>query len=156
MAEKLSGIKFAIVKASGARHLADQLGVAIVTVSRWQRMGHVPAERVAQVSRITGIPAYDLAPPVASGPTRPPGGINVAIRKFGKSALAEKLGVAAFTLSRWERRGGAPAHRVQAISRITGVPVKDLLEANPKPRKPRRDKRTSNDGSERAAPVDQH
>lgn len=45
--------------------LADALGVAHTTVMRW-RDGTVPADRVAEVARVTGIPAAKLRPDLAA------------------------------------------------------------------------------------------
>ena len=43
--------------------LAGLLGVRQPTISRWIS-GRIPAERVLEVSRVTGIPAFDLRPDI--------------------------------------------------------------------------------------------
>jgi DNA-binding transcriptional regulator YdaS (Cro superfamily) len=54
-----SGLK-AAVKAMGTRYaLAKALGVEPSTVQRWQR---IPAERVVEVERVTGVPREQLRP----------------------------------------------------------------------------------------------
>ena len=41
--------------------LAAQLGVQPPAVSKWEK-GRIPAERVLDIERITGIPRHDLRP----------------------------------------------------------------------------------------------
>lgn len=43
--------------------VASALGLNKATISRWQR---VPAERVVEVERITGIPRHELRPDLAA------------------------------------------------------------------------------------------
>ena len=50
--------------------LARRLGVDKATVTRWARKG-VPAERVADIVRVTGIPAADLRSDLATVFTQP-------------------------------------------------------------------------------------
>lgn len=53
--------------------IADTLGLARPSVWRWFRTGHIPAERVLDVERLTGIPRSDLRPDIY-----PPGDRNAA------------------------------------------------------------------------------
>ena len=48
--------------------VALELGVTRAAVSTWQR---IPADRLADVSRITGIPAADLRPDLAMAFAQP-------------------------------------------------------------------------------------
>lgn len=50
-------------KAGGLTKLADMLGVRHQTFYAWKR---VPAERVRDIERITGIPAHELRPDLFS------------------------------------------------------------------------------------------
>lgn len=45
--------------------LSRALGVDKATVSRWARR-HIPHDRLEDVSRVTGIPAHELRPDLAS------------------------------------------------------------------------------------------
>jgi DNA-binding transcriptional regulator YdaS (Cro superfamily) len=44
-----------------ASFVAEQLGITSGAVSQWD---HVPAERVLEVERITGIPRHELRPDI--------------------------------------------------------------------------------------------
>ena len=55
----LKVITQAAEKAGGLTKLADLLGVRHQTFYSWRR---VPAERVREIERITGIPAHELRP----------------------------------------------------------------------------------------------
>lgn len=47
-------------KAAGSKsELARRLGVAVQSIQQWQR---IPAERVLEVERVTGIPRHELRP----------------------------------------------------------------------------------------------
>lgn len=46
----------------GATALAERLGVRQSVVSNWKSRGRIPAERVVEVERITGIPREALRP----------------------------------------------------------------------------------------------
>jgi DNA-binding transcriptional regulator YdaS (Cro superfamily) len=48
-------------------HLAKSLGITHGAVNQWRR---VPAERVVEVERITGIPREKLRPDLYAQPTR--------------------------------------------------------------------------------------
>lgn len=43
--------------------LADALGTTKATVCKWEK-GRIPAERVLDVERVTGIPRYELRPDI--------------------------------------------------------------------------------------------
>lgn len=63
----------AIDKAGGRNALAGALGISGPAISQWDR---VPAERVIEVARITGVPRSqlrpDLYPPQKSSKSRDP------------------------------------------------------------------------------------
>lgn len=44
-----------------------------------------------------------------------------------QAALAERLKVTQQAVSSWERRGWAPMKRVAEISKLTGVPMRELM-----------------------------
>jgi DNA-binding XRE family transcriptional regulator len=44
------------------QQLGQRLGVVRSAVCRWEKSGHVPRLKVAEVSRLTGIPAGKLNP----------------------------------------------------------------------------------------------
>ena len=56
----------ALLKAAGAKQMdvAQKLGVSEPTMSRWVKNG-IPAERVPDMARVTGIPAAKLRPDLA-------------------------------------------------------------------------------------------
>lgn len=53
-----------ISKRGAAVLIADAMGVSHSTVMRWARR-QVPAARLGELSRVTGIPARDLRPDLA-------------------------------------------------------------------------------------------
>jgi hypothetical protein len=55
----------AIKAANGAAELARKLGITRWAPHQWKR---IPADRVAQVAEITGIPAHLLRPDVFTAP----------------------------------------------------------------------------------------
>ena len=56
------GIKDIIAKAGGAVALARALGIKHSSVCDWRQ---VPAERLPEVARLTGIPPHELRPDLA-------------------------------------------------------------------------------------------
>jgi DNA-binding transcriptional regulator YdaS (Cro superfamily) len=54
-----SGVRQAIAAAGGIRGLAVLLGISTQAVGKWRR---VPAERVIEVERVTGVPRTALRP----------------------------------------------------------------------------------------------
>lgn len=52
-------IEYAAQKVGGIAQLAAKLGLARQAVYQWKR---IPAERVAEVERITGVPRAELRP----------------------------------------------------------------------------------------------
>ena len=55
----------AAIKAAGTQQaLADALGIRSPSISEWKGRGRVPAERVLDVERITGLSRHDLRPDV--------------------------------------------------------------------------------------------
>lgn len=55
----MSGIREAIDKAGGIQQLADLLGIRYQAVHKWTK-GSVPAERVLQIEKVTGISRHQL------------------------------------------------------------------------------------------------
>lgn len=60
----ISPLDPAIKEAGSVDALAEKIGVARRTVFNWKRRG-VPVEHLDRVSRVTGIPPYDLRPDLA-------------------------------------------------------------------------------------------
>ena len=58
-------LKNLLTKRGTAARIAEQLGVAHSTVMRWSTR-RVPASRLGELSRVTGIPAGKLRPDLAS------------------------------------------------------------------------------------------
>lgn len=54
-----TGLEKAIKHAGNAARLAEQLGVRRQALYQWDR---VPAERVLEIERITGVPRQELRP----------------------------------------------------------------------------------------------
>jgi DNA-binding transcriptional regulator YdaS (Cro superfamily) len=59
-----SGLKVALRVAGGAKALAHLLGVNRQAVDKWR---HVPAERIVQIERLTGVPRAILRPDLYRG-----------------------------------------------------------------------------------------
>ena len=51
----------ALTVAGSATALADKIGITRAAVSQWKQ---VPAERVLEVERLTGVPRYELRPDI--------------------------------------------------------------------------------------------
>jgi DNA-binding transcriptional regulator YdaS (Cro superfamily) len=59
----IKGLDKAIAKAGGQRALAELLGLGQTAVSNWRnRKKRVPAERVIEIERATGVPRHELRP----------------------------------------------------------------------------------------------
>lgn len=58
------GIDKAVKAAGGARALARLLGIGHVSVLRWQR---IPANRIIEIERLTGVPRENLRPDLYRG-----------------------------------------------------------------------------------------
>ena len=54
-----AGLQKAIEKTGSGARLADQLGVTRQALYQWHR---IPAERVLEIERITGVPRHELRP----------------------------------------------------------------------------------------------
>lgn len=57
-------IQAAIDKAGGTVRLAEKLGARQSLVSMWKNRGRIPAERVLEVERLTGVSRHQLRPDV--------------------------------------------------------------------------------------------
>lgn len=58
--EEIEKIKARVLEAAGGRAaLADALGISPPAVSQW---GRIPAERVGQISRVTGMTYAEIRP----------------------------------------------------------------------------------------------
>ena len=78
MIPDMSALQTAIDKAGGAKALAEALGITRQAVEQWQA---VPADRVLQVERITGVSRYALRPDIFGTPPR-----NFSKRAFARVA----------------------------------------------------------------------
>lgn len=59
---KLNPVQMAIQAAGGRKKLAESLTLTRQAVELWLHNGEVPPRRVAEVSRLTGIPKHLLSP----------------------------------------------------------------------------------------------
>lgn len=57
--------------------------------------------------------------------------LDKILNEFGtQTAMAEALGVRQQSVSEWFANGRIPARRALEVSRLTGIPVEDLLAAS--------------------------
>lgn len=61
------GLKLAIEAAGGLRALARLLGITYQAIQQWER---VPAERVVEIERLTGVPRERLRPDLYRTPPK--------------------------------------------------------------------------------------
>lgn len=59
----VTGIKLAVHKAGGQRHLAHHLNVKQQAVSLWIKRGYAPERHVDRIAQITGVPTSRLMRP---------------------------------------------------------------------------------------------
>lgn len=57
-----------IAKGGGVKALSSALGLHHASVIGWRKAGRIPAERVREVSRLTGIPPHELRPDLYDPP----------------------------------------------------------------------------------------
>ena len=57
-----NGVVCAIASVGGMRPLSRLLGISAPSVWEWRRRGRIPAERVLQVERVTGVSRHILRP----------------------------------------------------------------------------------------------
>ena len=50
------------MKSQSPTKIARALGIPVATVSAWMHRGRIPAERVIEVERVTGISRHQLRP----------------------------------------------------------------------------------------------
>ena len=62
--DDLRALLEAIEKAGGLRALARQLGIAHQSIAGWDK---VPAERIVEIERVTGVPRQRLRPDLYAG-----------------------------------------------------------------------------------------
>ncbi len=60
----MAGIQSAIDQAGGIKQLAKQLGITSEAVRKWTAGWRVPAERVLEIERLTGVSRHDLRPDI--------------------------------------------------------------------------------------------
>jgi DNA-binding transcriptional regulator YdaS (Cro superfamily) len=58
----MEAIAKAVKEAGGQQALAQLCGVRYQAVQKWLRTGRVPAKRVLQIERVTGVSRHDLCP----------------------------------------------------------------------------------------------
>lgn len=59
----------AAIKAAGTQQaLAEALGIRSASISEWKTRGRIPAERVLDVERVTGVSRHDLRPDIFGPP----------------------------------------------------------------------------------------
>lgn len=63
----IDAVEIAAKKAGGLVALARRLGISHQSFYKWER---VPAERVAAISAIAGIPRHELRPDIYEAPKR--------------------------------------------------------------------------------------
>lgn len=61
-------VGIAIDRAGGVVALANMLGVDHTAVVKWRKRNKIPAARVPDVARITGIPRHELRPDLWEAP----------------------------------------------------------------------------------------
>jgi DNA-binding transcriptional regulator YdaS (Cro superfamily) len=54
-----TGVELAIKAAGNASELARLLGIKVQSIQQWR---HIPAKRLLDVERVTGVPRADLRP----------------------------------------------------------------------------------------------
>lgn len=57
-------LKQIVKEAGGQSEIARQLGLRQQSISEWVERNRVPAERVIEVERITGVPRHELRPDI--------------------------------------------------------------------------------------------
>lgn len=65
-------VKRAAEKAGGVTKLASEIGVKHPSLHSWKQ---IPANRVRDIERVTGIPDYELRPDLFRPPPRTPAGV---------------------------------------------------------------------------------
>lgn len=60
--ENETGLRAAIKVVGNQATLAEKLGVRQQSVSEWVRRNTVPAERVLDIERLTGVPRHEIRP----------------------------------------------------------------------------------------------
>lgn len=58
----IQALKSAVEKAGGQTALASAIGKTQGHVSKWLERGHIPAEVVLPIERVTGVSRHDLRP----------------------------------------------------------------------------------------------
>lgn len=62
-----SPLEKAIAAAGNASELARRLGISVQSIQQWKR---IPAERIVEIERVTGIPREELRPELYERPQR--------------------------------------------------------------------------------------
>lgn len=67
----MNGLEKAIKEVGNASRLAEALNVSPMTVSHWRHRQHgiIPADRVSEVYRVTGVTPHELRPDLHPTPT---------------------------------------------------------------------------------------
>lgn len=83
----MAGLEQALERVGGTTKLAIALGIRSQAISQWKTKGRVPANRVLDVERITGVHRHLLNPTIYPEPPVPDAG-SVAARRASKPRAA--------------------------------------------------------------------
>lgn len=64
MDTQAKALQRAIDNAKSQQALAELLGIKSPSITEWKRSGRVPATRVLDIERLTGVPRHELRPDI--------------------------------------------------------------------------------------------